>query len=292
MSTRRLVVQHLRLDDEAVAACSDAVGRAPTLRLPRLATWDDVPIDGHRATQLAEALQVDAEVVPADARLSDYRLLAFDMDSTLITIECIDEIADFAGRKAEVAAITEAAMRGEIADFDESLRRRTELLAGLPESTLQRVYDERLRVTPGAQTLIAAAREASLHVLLVSGGFTFFTERLRDRLDLDFACANTLEVRDGVLTGRVLGEIVNAEGKKRALERTCAAIGCEPRQAIVVGDGANDLKMMSIAGVSVAYHAKPLVRSETTHAINYCWLDAILNWFDDQLPQADPGCGS
>jgi len=272
MSMQRLVVQHLKLADEAVAACSDAVGRAPTMRLPRLATWDDVSIDGERVTRLAETLHVDAEVVPADARLSDCRLLAFDMDSTLITIECI-----------------EAAMRGEIADFDESLRRRTELLAGLPESTLQRVYDERLRVTPGAQTLIAAAKEASLQVLLVSGGFTFFTERLRDRLDLDFACANTLEVRDGVLTGRVLGEIVNAEGKKRALERTCAAIGCEPREAIVVGDGANDLKMMSIAGVSVAYHAKPLVRSETTHAINHCWLDAILNWFDDQLPQADPG---
>lgn len=288
MSTRRLVVQHLRLADDVVAACSEAVGRAPTLRLPRLATWDDVPIDGARATRLAETLHVDAEVVDADARLTDYRLLAFDMDSTLITIECIDEIADFAGRRTEVAAITEAAMRGEIADFDESLRRRTELLAGLPESALEQVYDERLRVTPGAETLIAAAKEASLHVLLVSGGFTFFTERLRDRLDLDFACANTLEVRDGVLTGRVLGEIVNAEGKRRALERTCAAIGCEPRQAIVVGDGANDLKMMSIAGVSVAYHAKPLVRSETTHSINHCFLDAILNWFDDQLPRPEP----
>ncbi|HLT25356.1 MAG TPA: phosphoserine phosphatase SerB [Zeimonas sp.] len=286
MTNRRLVVQHPRLGDDAVAACTRAVGREPTLRLPRLATWDDVSIDGAHATHLAETLQVDAEVVPADARLSDYRLLAFDMDSTLITIECIDEIADYAGRKAEVAAITEAAMRGEIADYDESLRRRTELLAGLPESTLQRVYDERLRVTPGAETLIAAAKDASLHVMLVSGGFTFFTERLRDRLGLDFAFANTLEVRDGVLTGRVLGEIVNADGKRRALERACAVIGCEPREAIVVGDGANDLKMMSIAGVSVAYHAKPLVRSETTHSINHCWLDAILNWFDDQLPRA------
>ncbi len=281
--TRRLVVQHLRLTDEAVAACSEAVGRAPTLRRPRLATWDPVSIDGARATELSEALQVDAEVVPSDARLSDYRLLAFDMDSTLITIECIDEIADYAGRKTEVAAITEAAMRGEITDYDESLRRRAELLAGLPESTLQRVYDERLRVTPGAETVIAAARAADLHVLLVSGGFTFFTERLRERLGLDFAFANTLEVRDGVLTGRIVGEIVNADGKQRALERTCAAIGCTPQQAIVVGDGANDLKMMSIAGVSVAYHAKPRVRSETTHAINHCWLDAILNWFDDPL---------
>lgn len=285
MTGRRLVVQHLRLDDDAVAACSEIVDRAPTLRLPRLATWDDVSIADERATELSESLQVDAEIVPADARLTDYRLLAFDMDSTLITIECIDEIADYAGRKEQVAAITEAAMRGEIADYDESLRRRAELLAGLPESTLQRVYDERLRVTPGAETLIAAARAASLQVLVVSGGFTFFTERLRDRLELDFAFANTLEIRDGVITGRILGEIINAEGKQRVLERACMAIGCEPRQAIVVGDGANDLKMMSIAGVSVAYHAKPRVRSETTHVINYSWLDAILNWFDDQLPR-------
>ncbi|HLS56335.1 MAG TPA: phosphoserine phosphatase SerB, partial [Zeimonas sp.] len=208
------------------------------------------------------------------------------MDSTLITIECVDEIAEFAGRKAEVAAITEAAMRGEIADYDESLRRRVALLAGLPESTLQRVYDERVRLSPGAEAVIVAARAAGLKILLVSGGFTFFTERLAARLRLDFTRANTLEIADGRLTGRVLGEIVNADVKRRVVEQTCATIGCTPSQAIVVGDGANDLKMMSIAGVSVAYRAKPVVHSETTHAINHCGLDALLNWFVDQLPTA------
>ena len=224
--------------------------------------------------------------MPLSARLADYRLIAFDMDSTLITIECVDEIAEFAGRKAEVAAITEAAMRGEIADYDESLRRRVALLAGLPEATLQRVYDERVRLSPGAEALIVAARAAGLKILLVSGGFTFFTERLTARLHLDFTRSNTLEVVDARLTGRVLGEIVNADVKQRVVEQTCAAIGCTPAQAIVVGDGANDLKMMSIAGVSVAYRAKPVVHSETTHAINHCGLDAILNWFVDQLPAA------
>lgn len=282
----RLVVQHPRLSDTAVAAFRAALGRAPTLHLPQLATWEPVTIDGERVGEIADALGVDAEIVPMSARLSDYRLLAFDMDSTLITIECVDEIAEFAGRKAEVAAITEAAMRGEIADYDESLRRRVALLAGLPESTLQRVYDERVRLSPGAETLIVAAREAGLKVLLVSGGFTFFTERLAARLRFDFTRANTLEIADGRLTGRVLGEIVNADVKRRVVEQACAAIGCTPTQAIVVGDGANDLKMMSIAGVSVAYRAKPVVHSETTHAINHCGLDAILNWFVDQLPAA------
>jgi len=282
----RLVVQHPRLSDAAVAAFRAALGRAPTLHLPQLATWEPVAIDGDHVGEIADAVGVDAEIVPMSARLSDYRLIAFDMDSTLITIECVDEIAEFAGRKAEVAAITEAAMRGEIADYDESLRRRVALLAGLPESTLQRVYDERVRLSPGAEALIVAARAAGLKILLVSGGFTFFTERLAARLRLDFTRANTLEVSDGQLTGRVLGEIVNADVKRRVVEQTCEAIGSAPSRAIVVGDGANDLKMMSIAGVSVAYRAKPVVHSETTHAINHCGLDAILNWFVDQLPTA------
>jgi len=289
MTGQRLVVQHPRLTDDAVQAYRKVIRRDPDLRLPRLATWDDVSIGERQVARIAERMGVDAELVPMNRRLDDYCLLAFDMDSTLITIECIDEIADYAGCRREVAAITEAAMRGDT-DYDESLRQRAALLAGLPESTLERVYEERLRVTPGAERLIAAARQAKLYVLLVSGGFTFFTERLRERLGLDFACANTLEVIDGTLTGRVLGEIINAEGKKRALERTCAAIGADPSCAIVIGDGANDLEMMSIAGISIAYHAKPRVRSSTTHAIRHEWLDAILNWFDDQLPHGEePG---
>jgi len=282
----RLVVQHPPLGDHAVAAFRAALGRAPTLHLPQLAVWEPATLDGDRVGELADALGVDAEIVPMSARLSDYRLLAFDMDSTLITIECIDEIADYAGRKAEVAAITEAAMRGEIANFEESLRRRVALLEGLPATVLARVYEERVRLSPGADALIVAARAAGLKMLLVSGGFTYFTERLAPRLGIDFSRANLLEIAHGRLTGRVLGEVVDAEVKRRVLEETCAAIGCTPAQAIVVGDGANDLKMMSVAGVSVAYRAKPRVRTETTHAINHCGLDAILNWFVDQLPAA------
>lgn len=276
----RLVVQHPRLADDAVHAFARAVDRAPDVRTPALARWEDVSIDGERIGALAESLGVDAEIVRPDMRLSDFRLAAFDMDSTLITIECVDEIADYVGRKAEVAAITEAAMRGEIADYDESLRRRVALLAGLPESTLERVWAERVRLSPGAQRLVERLKAAGLRTLVVSGGFTFFTERLKARLGMDFARSNLLEVADGRLTGRLLGPIVNADGKRRIVEQTCAQLGCTPTQAIVVGDGANDLGMMSIAGLSVAYHAKPIVRDETTHAINHCGLDAILNLFE------------
>jgi phosphoserine phosphatase len=277
----RLVVQHPRLADEAVLAFARVVERPPALRTGALARWEDVSIDGARVGELAETLGVDAEIVRPDMRLSDFRLAAFDMDSTLITIECVDEIADYIGRKAEVAAITEAAMRGDIADYNESLRRRVALLAGLPESTLDRVWHERVRLSPGAERLIAGLRAAGLRTLLVSGGFTFFTERLKARLGMDVARSNLLEVADGRLTGRLLGPIVNADGKRRIVEQTCAQFGCSPAQAIVVGDGANDLGMMSIAGLSVAYHAKPIVRDETTHAINHCGLDAILNLFED-----------
>lgn len=275
----RLVVQHPQLSETAVAAFTGATGRPPTRRFPSMADWADVSIDPEIVGRLAAVQQVDAEIVPPGLRLADFRLAVFDMDSTLITIECVDEIADYAGRKAEVAAITEAAMRGEIIDYDESLRRRVALLEGLPESALERVYEERVRLSPGAEPLLCGLQAAGLRTLVVSGGFTFFTSRLKARLGLDFAQANTLEVTDGHLTGRLLGEIVNADVKRRVVEETCRSIGCRPNQAIVVGDGANDLRMMSIAGLSVAFRAKPIVRSETTHAIDYCGLDAILNFF-------------
>lgn len=276
----RLVVQHPALADAAVAAFGEACGVRPALRTPTLARWDGVAIDGVRVGALAEVWRVDAEIVPSGLRLADFRLAAFDMDSTLITIECVDEIADYVGRKAEVAAITEAAMRGEITDYDESLRRRVALLEGLPESTLQRVWDERVRLSPGADLLLASVKAAGLRTLVVSGGFTFFTERLRARLGLDLARSNLLEIEGGRLTGRLLGPIVNADAKRRIVEQTCAGLGCTADRAIVIGDGANDLKMMSIAGLSVAFHAKPIVRDETTHAINHCGLDAILNFFE------------
>ena len=212
--------------------------------------------------------------------LRDFGLIAFDMDSTLINIECVDEIADAVGRKAEVAAITEAAMRGEIADYKESLRQRVALLRGVSLADMQRVYDERLRLNPGASELVQACKAAGLKVLLVSGGFTFFTDRIRDRLGIDFTRSNVLEIREGVLTGLMVdqawGDICDGAEKKRMLLQTCAQLGLEPRQAIAVGDGANDLPMMSAAGLSVAYQAKPAVREQACVAINQGGLDRLL----------------
>ena len=203
--------------------------------------------------------------------LSSYRLVAFDMDSTLINIECVDEIAAMAGRKEEVAAITEAAMRGEITDYKDSLRRRVALLAGVPESALQKVYDERLRLNPGVEVFVQACRQAGLKTLLVSGGFTFFSERIRRRLQLDFARANMLEVEDERLTGRLVdrpwGDIVDGAEKRRVVLEVCELMGIAPEQAIAVGDGANDLPMMSVAGLSIAYHPKPAVREKAMISI-------------------------
>lgn len=216
--------------------------------------------------------------------LSSFRLIAFDMDSTLINIECVDEIADAAGRKAEVAAITEAAMRGEIADYKDSLRRRVALLAGVPAAALETVYRERLQLNPGAQRLVQACRDAGLKTLLVSGGFTFFSDRVRDRLQLDYTRSNVLGVADGKLTGRLVdqpwGDICDGAEKRRMLLETCARIGCTPRQAIAVGDGANDLPMMAEAGLSVAYHAKPTVREQAMVSIESGGLDRLLEVVD------------
>jgi len=212
-------------------------------------------------------------------RLADFGLIAFDMDSTLISIECVDEIAAMAGKKAEVSAITEAAMRGEIADYKESLRRRVALLAGLPASDLQRVYDERLRFNPGAERLVAACRAAGLKTLLVSGGFTFFTDRVRDRLGFDFTRSNVLEIAGDVLTGRMVdqpwGDICDGAEKRKMLLETCAAVGVAPAKAIAMGDGANDLPMMAAAGLSVAFHAKPKVREAAMVAIDEGGLDRL-----------------
>lgn len=224
----------------------------------------------------AQAAQLDATYMMGQRELREFKLVAMDMDSTLITIECIDEIADMQGLKPQVAAITEAAMRGEL-DFSASLKQRVALLEGLDASALQRVYDERLKLSPGAETMLAAVQKAGLKTLLVSGGFTFFTERLKQRLGLDYTHANELEIVDGKLTGRVLGGIVDAEEKQRTVERVCAQMGITPSQAIVMGDGANDLKMMGIAGLSVAFRAKPVVRSQADVALNFVGLDGLLN---------------
>ncbi len=213
-------------------------------------------------------------------RLADFKLVAFDMDSTLINIECVDEIADAVGRKAEVAAITEAAMRGEIADYKESLRRRVALLAGVPQSALQQVFDERLRLNPGVEAFVRACQQAGLKTLLVSGGFTFFSERVRARLGLDFARANTLGLADGKLTGTVLqrpwGDIVDGAEKKRVLLEVCELMGIAPKQAIAVGDGANDLPMMLAAGLSIAFHPKPAVQEQAMLSIVSGGMDRAL----------------
>ena len=213
-------------------------------------------------------------------RLADFGLIAFDMDSTLIYIECVDEIAAVAGRKAEVAAITEAAMRGEISDYKASLRQRVALLRGVPVEALEQVYSQRLQLNPGAETLVRACQAAGLKTLLVSGGFTFFTDRVRDRLGLDFTRSNVLEVADGALTGRMVdqpwGDICDGAEKQRMLLQTCERLGLSPQQAIAVGDGANDLPMMAVAGLSVAYHAKPRVREQAMMAIDRGGLDRLL----------------
>ncbi|VVE37907.1 Phosphoserine phosphatase [Pandoraea cepalis] len=245
----------------------------------RIADVVDTPALRAAMGAFAQQHEVDTVLVDSHRRLTDFKLVAMDMDSTLITIECIDEIADYCGLKAEVSAITEAAMRGEIKDFNESLTRRVALLKGLDASALEKVFDERLQLSPGAETMLRGVQALGIRTLLVSGGFTFFTERLKARLNLDVARANTLEIVDGKLTGRVLGEIVNAEVKARTVTEVATQLGVSAAQAIVMGDGSNDLQMMAIAGLSVAFRAKPVVREKASVALNYAGLDALLSLF-------------
>jgi phosphoserine phosphatase len=217
-------------------------------------------------------------------KLSDFKLIAFDMDSTLINIECIDEIADAAGRKAEVAAITEAAMRGEIADYKDSLRRRVALLKGVTVAHMEEVLNHRLQLNPGAENLVKACQAASMKVLLVSGGFTFFTDHVKDRLNINWTRSNVLEVVNGELTGCMVdqdwGDICDGEEKRKMLLQTCQQMGITASQAIAMGDGANDLPMMGVAGLSVAYHAKPKVREQAMVAIEDGGLDRLLEVFN------------
>ncbi|MGQ0654297.1 MAG: phosphoserine phosphatase SerB [Betaproteobacteria bacterium] len=226
-----------------------------------------------------EERRIDHAWMPEGRRFADLKLLAMDMDSTLICIECIDELGHFAGRKAAVAAITAQAMRGEI-EYKESLRRRVAVLKGLSENVLAQVYEERLRLNPGAEELLAACRKHGVKLLLVSGGFSFFTERLKARLGLDYTLSNTLEVSGGKLTGALLGDIVDADAKAARFSGVLQALNAKQEESVAIGDGANDLKMMSRAGVSVAYRAKPVVRAQATCALTWCGLDAVLNLFE------------
>ena len=238
--------------------------------------------DAHETATVApycENAQLDYAWVPQVRRLSAMRLAVMDMDSTLITIECIDEIADMQGLKPQVAAITAAAMRGEL-DFPQSLRQRVGLLKGLDANALKRVYDERLRLSPGAETMLGRFRQLGIRTFLVSGGFTFFTELLRDRLKLDYTRSNVLAIADGKLTGEVIGDIVDAEAKRNALLQARDELKVKKDEIIAIGDGANDLKFMTEAGVSIAYRAKPVVRAQATHALNHTGLDGVLNLFN------------
>ena len=225
-----------------------------------------------------DAAHLDFGFVQSGRTLADIGLLAMDMDSTLITIECIDEMADYVGKKKQVAAITANAMRGEI-DWPESLRQRVALLKGLEEYALQQVYDQRLALSTGAAALIAAAKKHGIKLLLVSGGFTFFTERLKTRLNFDYAYANTLEIANGKLTGKVIGSLCDADGKAKHLRETAAMLSLPHERCIAIGDGANDLKMMLTAGLSVAYRAKPVVQEAAGVAINHVGLDGVLALF-------------
>jgi phosphoserine phosphatase len=226
-----------------------------------------------------ESRKIDHAWLDERRRFADLKLLAMDMDSTLITIECIDELGALAGKKEEVAGITAQAMRGEI-DYPESLRRRVALLAGLQESALERVYQEKLRLTPGAEVLLGACKKHGVKLLLVSGGFTFFTERLKGRLGLDYTISNTLEIKHGRLTGIVSGDIVDAQAKAAKFVSVLKEIHAGKAQSVAIGDGANDLKMMAEAGLSVAFHAKPVVRAQASFALNWSGLDGVLNLFE------------
>jgi phosphoserine phosphatase len=230
------------------------------------------------AAYCAEA-DLDFAFVDPSARLSDFGLVAMDMDSTLLAIESIDEIADMQGVKAQVAEITQRTMRGEIV-FAESLRLRTALLEGLDEDALQRVYDERVRLSPGAEKMLQRMKSAGLKTMVISGGFTFFTDRVKARLALDYAAANRFEVSNGKLTGKVLGDIIGATGKGEVLKKVREELGLKREQVIAIGDGANDLKMMEEAGVSIAYHAKPVVQARATYALNHVGLDGVVNLFE------------
>ena len=276
----KLVLQGPQADSAALARIAALVRPARTTALHphalRCDGFDLTPALQADVEAAAHAAGIDATFIDANRSLADFKLVAMDMDSTLITIECIDEIADMQGLKPQVSAITEAAMRGEL-DFAESLTRRVALLEGLPTEALARGYEERLQISLGGEAMLQAVQAAGLKTLLVSGGFTFFTERLKTRLGLDYTHANVLEAAGGVLTGKVVGGIVDAAEKKRTVQRVCAELGIETTQAIVMGDGANDLQMMGVAGLSVAFRAKPVVRAQADVALNFTGLDGILS---------------
>lgn len=304
-NTYRLIVQHpTQLDKQAISMISQQLGLgSPDECSDTYATWNSYLINpayfysqqGSNTSnapskfkllssfqEILDYSQLDLALLPSESRLSNYKLIVFDMDSTLISIECIDEIADVIGKKKEISLLTENAMQGTI-DYKESLHQRLSILIGTPASALEEVYSTRLKLSQGAERLIKKVKQVGLSAILVSGGFTFFSERIKNHLSLDAAYANELEIRDGLITGTLLGEIISPNRKKEIVLETCQSIHCSTDQTIVVGDGANDLEMMSTNGISVAFHAKKIVREKASHSIQFCPIDSLLNWFPDSL---------
>lgn len=273
-----LIIQGPALTQDAVAEIARRLG-AQVEHCRRYARLHTATLDPRQLMEVRQAFPLDINPLPPMFKPRDVKLVITDMDSTFINIECIDEIADYAGIKPQIAAITEAAMRGEL-DFPEALRRRVSLLTGLPIEALERVYRERLMLNPGGERLIEQLKLRKIPIALVSGGFTFFTEKLKQRYGLNHALANVLEVSDGKLTGRVLGEIVDAEQKAAFLRDLCVQRDIELRHTVALGDGANDLIMLRLAGLSVGYHAKPVVRAQVHAQLNYCGLDGVLGILD------------
>ena len=273
-----LVIQGLEVETPDLKQIAKLSGASRIEGVGHNAFWlHDYKAQDGVAEYCAKA-QLDFAFVPVPRKLSDFKLLVMDMDSTLITIETIDELADLVGRKAEVAAVTAQAMRGEI-EYDESIKRRVAVLKGLPESALERLYTERVKLSPGAERMITNVKKAGLKILLVSGGFTHVTERLKARLGLDYVRSSTLGVRDRKFTGELVGRIVNAGAKREALLSVRDELGATKDHIIAIGDGANDLKFMGEAGVSIAYHAKRVVREKATYSFDYVGLDGVLNLY-------------
>lgn len=268
-----LEIQNHDLRELAKLAGADHIERitGQAFRLENAHRRDNVP-------EYCADAELDFAFVEQTAQLADFGLVAMDMDSTLLAIESIDEIADMHGVKPQVSEITLRTMRGEIV-FAESLRQRTALLQGLDQDALQRVYDERVQLSPGAEKMLQRMKSAGLRTMVISGGFTFFTDRIKTKLGFDYAAANTLEIVDNKLSGKVLGEIIGAQGKADMLQRVSEELGLKREQVIAIGDGANDLKMLGEAGVSIAYHAKPIVQEKATYAINHVGLDGVVNLF-------------
>lgn len=279
---QRLVLQGPQLDKDIVGRIATELKGMFEIRhhFFRMVVKNNVSLE--QLVDLRSRYSIDINILPEGFDPNDVRLLITDMDSTFINIECVDEIADFMDIKPKVAAITTAAMRGEI-NFETSLTKRIELLEGLSADALDHVYQERLQLNPGGENMIAGLKSRNIRIALVSGGFSYFTKRLKQRYQLDYTLSNTLEISNDKLTGKVHGEIVGAGAKADFLIQLCKQLGINPRQVVAMGDGANDLKMMKLAGLGIAYHAKPAVQAEADVVLNHCGLEGVLGLLDIEL---------